>query len=423
MSCPRHPIFSLASLVTAVYLVGCSGGGYHEEMRSSARERLSIFNAQLAYDQATQAFNTGRFDQAMRQIVAAIQQYPDNPAYHLLQGRILLETHRLERSVHAFEKAIELAPAFAAAHYYAGIVHQRWSDDARAYAYYHQAHELESSSVQYLLAAAEALISLQQYDNALVLVESKLDYFEHNAAMRQLLGQIAMLKGDALRAAKLFGEARLLNPDDEMLLDELAHAQYAARLYGQCYESVKRLQNVSKEKNPALMLLEARCLGAMQRSTEARNLFLKMTRIHPSDPEVWIGLGSLAWEQGDFRRTALCSARIIALAPRRYEGYMLKGIYEQHKGNLEQATGLLRQAAGLAPSAALPHLVLGRTLEEAGDIEGALRAYTEALRAEPENADAQALFQGLSLAPKPSGSFDPPTTSAGGRRVQEGSIH
>ena len=424
MSCPRHPIFSLASLVTAVYLVGCSGGGgYHEEMRSSARERVAIFNAQLAYDQATQAFNTGRFDQAMRQIVAAIQQYPQNPAYHLLQGRILMETHRLERSIHAFEKAFEFAPEFAEAHYYAGIVYQRWSNDARAYEQYFQAHELDSSSVQYLLAAAEALISLQQYDDALVLVESKLDYFEHNAAMRQLLGQIALLRGNAPRAAKLFAEARLLNPDDEMLLDELAHAQYAARLYGQCYESVKRLQKLSKEKNPALMLLEARCLAAMQRSTEARNLFLKMTRIRPSDPEVWIGLGSLAWELGDFRRTALCSTRIIALAPHRYEGYMLKGIYEQHKGNFEQATGLLRRAAGLAPSAAIPHLVLGRTLEEAGDVEGALRAYTEALRAEPENADAQALFQGLSLAPRPSAPFEPPTTSVGGRRVQEGSIH
>ncbi|MEE8155043.1 MAG: hypothetical protein V3T53_08855, partial [Phycisphaerales bacterium] len=118
MSCPHHPILSLTCLVTAVYVVGCSGGGYHEEMRSSARERVAIFNAQLAYDQATQAFNTGRFDQAMREIVAAIQQYPQNPGYYLLQGRILMETHRLELSIRAFEKAIELAPEFAEAHYY-----------------------------------------------------------------------------------------------------------------------------------------------------------------------------------------------------------------------------------------------------------------------------------------------------------------
>ena len=418
----RHPILSLAVLITAVNVVGCGGPRYHEQMRTGAAERVAIFKAQLAYDQATQAFNVGRFEKAYRQILGAIQQNPDTPGYYLLQGRILMETHRLERAIHAFEKAIELEPRFANAHYYSGIVYQRWSDDERAYEHYLRAHELDSSSVQYLLAAAEVLVALQQYDDAMVLVESKLDYYEHNAAMRQLLGQITMLQGDALGAAKQFAEARLLNPDDEMLLDELAHAQYAAGLYGECYKSVKQLQRKSKIDDPALMLLEARCLAGMQRNTEARNLYLKLTRVQSTNPEVWLGLGSLAWELGDFRRTALCGARLIALAPQRYEGYMLKGIFERHNGNIQQATALLREAASLAPSEALPYLVLGRTLEEAGDIQGALGAYTEALKVEPNNADAQALFKSLSLAPAPSDRFEP-STSAEGLQLQEGSIH
>ena len=423
MSFPRHLIFSLAGLViAAVYLAGCSGGRYHEEMRTGAAERVAIFHAQLAYDQATQAFNVGRFEKAYRQILGAIQQNPDNPGYHLLKGRILMETHRLERSIRAFEKAIELTPQFADAHYYSGIVYQRWSDDERAYENYLRAHELDSSSVQYLLAAAEALVALQQYEDAMELVESKLDYYEHSAAMRQLLGQITMLQGDALGAAKEFAKARLLNPDDEMLLNELARAQFAAGLHGECYNSVKQLQRKSKIDDPALQLLEARCLAGMQRNTEARNLYLKLTRVHSTDPEVWLGLGSLAWELGDFRRTALCGARLIALAPQRYEGYMLKGIHERQRGDIEQATVLLRQAASLAPREALPHLVLGRTLEEAGDIQGALGAYTEALRAEPNNADAQALFRGLSLAPRTSDRFEP-SASAEDQGLREGSIH
>ena len=397
----RHPILSLAVLITAVNVVGCGGPRYHEQMRTGAAERVAIFKAQLAYDQATQAFNVGRFEKAYRQILGAIQQNPDTPGYYLLQGRILMETHRLERAIHAFEKAIELEPRFANAHYYSGIVYQRWSDDERAYEHYLRAHELDSSSVQYLLAAAEVLVALQQYDDAMVLVESKLDYYEHNAAMRQLLGQITMLQGDALGAAKQFAEARLLNPDDEMLLDELAHAQYAAGLYGECYKSVKQLQRKSKIDDPAL---------------------IKLTRVQSTNPEVWLGLGSLAWELGDFRRTALCGARLIALAPQRYEGYMLKGIFERHNGNIQQATALLREAASLAPSEALPYLVLGRTLEEAGDIQGALGAYTEALKVEPNNADAQALFKSLSLAPAPSDRFEP-STSAEGLQLQEGSIH
>ncbi len=101
---------------------------------------------------------------------------------------------------------------------------------------------------------------------------------------------------------------------------------------------------------------------------------------------------------------------------------MLKGINERQNGDIEQATALLRQAASLAPSDALPHLVLGRTLEETGDIQGAIGAYTEALRVEPENADAQALFRGLSLAPTSSDRFEP-SSSTKGLRLQEGSSH
>ena len=253
MSYLRNRIFSLASLVTAVCLVGCSEGGYHKEMRVSARERVAAFNAQLAYDQATQAFNTGRFDEAMRQIVAAIGQYPQHSAYYVLQGRILMETHRLELSIHAFEKAIELEPKFAEAHYYAGIVYQRWSDNARAYEYYHRAHELDSSSIQYLLAAAEALVALQQYDDAQVLFESKLDYFEHNSAMHQLLGQIALLKGEMLRAVKLFAEARLTSPDDEMLLEEQSLAMVATVAITSLFGAAIPLLARSLGRDPAMV--------------------------------------------------------------------------------------------------------------------------------------------------------------------------
>ena len=71
---------------------------------------------------------------------------------------------------------------------------------------------------------------------------------------------------------------------------------------------------------------------------------------------------------------------------------MLKGINERHHGNLDESAAFLRQAAARAESTALPHLVLGRVLEQLGDTEAALEAYAEAVRVDPDNADAEALF-------------------------------
>ena len=71
---------------------------------------------------------------------------------------------------------------------------------------------------------------------------------------------------------------------------------------------------------------------------------------------------------------------------------MLKGVNERHHGNLQDAAMFLRQSAQRAESTALPHLVLGRVLEQLGDSEGALAAYAEAFRIAPDNADARELF-------------------------------
>ena len=55
----------------------------------------------------------------------------------------------------------------------------------------------------------------------------------------------------------------------------------------------------------------------------------------------------------------------------------------------------LRQASARAEDTALPHMVLGRILEDSGDSRGALEAYEAAVHAELENADAQLLLSML----------------------------
>ncbi|MHC4141961.1 MAG: tetratricopeptide repeat protein, partial [Planctomycetota bacterium] len=130
---------------------------------------------------------------------------------------------------------------------------------------------------------------------------------------------------------------------------------------------------------------------------ESRSLYLELSKLRPTNADVWIELGSVAWELGDYHRMALCGARVTALAPDRFEGYMLKGVNERHHDNLAEATMFLREAVERAGDSHLPHLVLGRVLEQTGDVQGALDAYAEAIRVRPEAPEAPpALFAELS---------------------------
>lgn len=434
----RRILTCLVLLTVIAILAGC-GGPSAEGMkqRQQANQRINIMNAQIHYDQARQSFDVGQFDKAIREISHSIALYPANPQYHLLQGRIYLETKRLEQAIMSFNTVIEKGTAMLAeksagekdksdaeqvaksdaeirvravnaeAHYFAGIVFQRWSDNQQACDRYSLAFEIEPAKVEYLLAAAESLVALGRFDEAREMVTGKMAYFEHNAALRQLQGQIALLQGDPKQAAKLYGEARMLNPDDGPLLEDLMLAQYAAGQYGQCLESIRMWPSRPAEPRSDLTHLQARCLTRLGRHAEARDLYLGLTQSRPSEVAVWIELGTIAWGLGDYRRVAQSSVQVMALAPDRYEGYMLKGINERQKNNLDLAIGLFREACQHAGDEALPYLLLGQTLEQAGDMTSAMQAYQDALEAEPGNTDARELLrraqQGQRITAAPTG--------------------
>jgi tetratricopeptide (TPR) repeat protein len=373
----------------ALTLSAC-GTPHTKKVRIEANSRMNAVNAQLLADQAKQAYEGGQFEKALKSIDDAIGRSPEIATFHVQRGRILLEMHRLEASLNSFHQARELNPNNADAAYFSGIIFQRWQDNEKSYESYRAAMDIDPENTQYVLATAEGLITLERFDAARQLIHSKRERFPHNAAMQQLLGQIAMMEGDAAGAARHLSEARLMNPDDNSLLEELMHAQFAAGQYARCLESAKQLQGrTANDARGDLLRVEARCLTHLDRGPEARSLYLQLTQIYPADASVWTEFGLLALDLGDHRRVAQCSTRITALAPERHEGYMLGAMYEFAQGDLNVALSLIEQAAERSPNDALPHLVLGRFLEKAGDVDGAYKAYAAALRAEPDNRDAQ----------------------------------
>ncbi len=382
----------IVALLAAGVLGGCGPSRAGLEARARARERLNLVNAELGRDQAVQALEAGQFEKAAKEIRHSIAIHPTWAEYRLIAGRIFLETHRLEKALRLFEKALELKPEYAEAHYFCGIVYQRWSDDLRAHEHYRSAYEQEPDQVAYLLASAESLVAIDQLDQANHLISTKLAYFEHNSALHHLRAQIAMLQDKPKLAAEMYAHAWRLSPEDDAMLGELARAQYQAKMFGACLRSVRQLEDRPGGDTAEVKRLHARCLVVLGRQAEARTMLIELTRIDPTDTGLWVELGTVAWEIGDFHRMALCGARAAALAPDRFEGYLLKGINERHHGNLNDAIMFLRQAADRAGTTSLPHLLLGRVLEEHGDRRSAAEAYAVALRIDPDNEHARLLW-------------------------------
>ena len=201
-------------------------------------------------------------------------------------------------------------------------------------------------------------------------------------------------------AARLYAEARLMEPDDLVLLEELAWAQFAAEKYEDSLESAKYIQYKSDEDRLDLKRLEAQCLSMLGRTVEARDQYVKLSRKLASDSDIWAELGTLAWEVDDLAHVSESGTRLIALSPNRYEGYLFMAIVAKHTGHPEEAIKLLRKSSERASDIAAPHLLLGHMLESAGIEQQALIAYLNAIRAEPDNREAQFLYNQLTHSQK-----------------------
>ena len=387
----RRPI-ALALLSISMLAAGCNGPtAKGKERRAEANARMNLVSSRVGFDQATQAFHAGQFDRAMKDVRTAISKSPEQADYHVLLGRIHLETHRLEAAILAFDAAIALDENCDEACYYRGVIHERWSNDEVAAESFHRAFEIDSAKLPYLLAAAECEVAMGRLDTARALLEPKARYFENHAAIHQLLGQIAMMQSDPHTAVERYRKAQLLMPEDRILAEELCRAQLASGDLAGALESVRRLQLANENPDRDLLRLEARCLAQLGRTSEARSVFVEVTRLHPEDVTAWVDLAIAAHALGDLRRLGHCAARIEMLAPDRWEASFFRGLVARAEGRSRDAIAELTEATELAPEETLPRIVLGMELRSAGRNDEAYRVLAGTLRLEPDHPVAKRL--------------------------------
>lgn len=389
-------ITAVVLLLAVIALPACGPGRTHEKHVNAADDRWRAVRSGMFLQMAQQRFDTGDLDEAEGQLVEALTVDPKNPELFILSGRIALERGQLERSYNRFSQAIELGPDRARAYYYRGLVEQRWMKYQAAFGSYEKALELEPDKVTYLMAMSEMLVSTDKSDDALELLKSKTVYFDQNAAIRIAIGRLLAMKGEIEESIPYFKEGAMLNPDDMQAQEELAAAYMRAGEFELASERLKLLlldPEMSGRSDIASSLAE--CYMKMGQLDKARTAYRDLLRKDPDLADGWIKLGQVLWILKDLSGANEAANRAIASAPQRFEGYLLSGMVWQKRNSVHRALSMFDKAAKLAPEVAMPMILRGLTLEQAGRREAAAAAYTEALRREPEDARIQQLLSSV----------------------------
>lgn len=402
-----HRTWPTIAALTALLILAVSGCGMptKQEVVNNAETRWKQMRSTLMLQMAEQQFATGDLDQAERSLRDAMAVDATNSQLYVLAGRIALERGQLERAYHLLTQAIELGPKRSDGYYYQAIVLQRWQRYDAALEQYGQAHRLQADNVNYLLAMGEMLVTIGRLDEAQALFESKLIYFDQNAAIRLALAQIHMMRQQPDRAVAYFREASVLQPDELPIREDLAFAQLSA---GQAAEAVQTLLDLTRRPEYAdrgdIERLLAQAYMEAGRPDEARAIYLRLGRRNPSDVDAWIGLARAAWTMDDVSSTLYASDRIIRLAPHRHEGFLLAGMSLQRKQQWSEAAGMYDRAVQLKPGDAELVLLRGVTRQQSGQRDLAMADYRMALKLAPDNHRAERLLaqaqgvQGLAAA-------------------------
>lgn len=387
--------FAVSTLALAM-LAGCAGhGAYTSEGLSIAQQRAAQLKSGTEYSMAMQAFTAGDLDRAMKRIEASLAANADVSKSHVLKGRILAEKGQLGPAMTALEQAIALDPNDFEAWYYEGVTFERLSRPAEAMARFQKASELDPTSAQYRIAAAETMIDQGLIEEARTYLLDANDRFEHNAATRQTLGRIAMLTNDPGQAATYFTEARLLAPEDRTIVEDLVNAQIGCGRFAEAEYNLGALLAAPDSKDRRdLRHLRAQCLLELDRAVEARSILQELTRGSEgeNDVEAWIGLGRVAYTIGDDRTLKAAASRLVAIAPTRCEGPMLQALHQRSAGQREAALESLDHAARLAPADRTVLMLRSLVLSELGRSAEAADGLRALLALEPENSAAAQLL-------------------------------
>ena len=386
-------VAALAILLTAS---GCQNSKSKDKKEAAARWNKA--RAGVMYSLANDQFKAGNLEQCRKTVDGAIKLDPQNPSLHILSAKICIEQGQLEAAERELEEARRVAPNAAEAYYLSGVVFQRWQKAQTAYEFYTAASDKAPAELAYVTARAEMLVELGRTNEALSMLQEKVNYFENSPAIRDAYGQLLMQAGRHGDAVQMFRQACVLADDDLTLKERFGLALYYDKQYVEAAEVLGKLLDKDEYKDRAdLLSAHGQALLQTGKPREARRSFEAATQKDPASAKTWLGLARASMEANDFKRSEIALRKAHALDKTGAEPYLLHGYLRIKENRMKDALASFQKASSLDPEDTVSICMVGYVYEKTGRQDKAMEQYGKALQLKPNDPLASRLMAGIDL--------------------------
>ncbi|MCH8912379.1 MAG: tetratricopeptide repeat protein [Planctomycetes bacterium] len=246
------------------------------------------------------------------------------------------------------------------------------------------------------MAYGETLISLDNLQEVLYLIEDHIHSTENHARLWTLKGEALSMLGRYEEAALAYRRALVEIQDDRSLLESYAMALFRAQRYAEALIPLETLYTELEDETP-LHALEALARCCLETEAHARGVtyLWEVTRRDPADVEAWRMLTQCSLAVNNLSDAKLAAERAVALSPDQPGAHTTLGFVLVQLQDWVEARRVLAAAYQADPNDVLALCLLGQVLEAAGSSRRAAHYYKRALQADPDDALAQHFYAQL----------------------------
>jgi len=326
---------------------------------------------------------------ALEHSKAAVKLNPNDAEFNLLLGNIFKMANQLDSAENVYKKVVEIDSLNFQAYFQLAQINEA-KKPIKALEYYNRLIELSGPEWNVLIKIAELNERIGNIDNTISTVERLLQLDPSNLRLQKLLIESYIKTNNNEKAILLANDALNMFPDDLTLIEYKGNAKANQNKWEEAAVEYKKLI-----KSDLPFEVKKRIAGGFVTETAkdssiipiAKNLLLEIEK-DTSDWQTNAFLGEIALAENNDSLAIKYSKNAANLAPWNSQLWSRFGVLLFESQKYDETISEMKIAINNFPDDFVINLILGLSLSQQKDIEGAARALEHAVRLNPNDLTA-----------------------------------